>query len=244
MDASGAAATAARSQFRDELLRLEEQTVVGLDLVILQLDRALESLRHQDVELAATVVADDDRIDDRYLQVHHGVLSLLGQQAPSEDDWRLVAALLQIMRCVERMGDQCVNISTLVPLSGHEPPRDLTLLELVDRMGRDARQQVVHAKESFRTRHVALAKELVREDAEVNRLNREIFQRGVDIGDDHEVREWAMFMCLVARCLERIGDNTIDIAEQTVFVVTGSFHNWHFHHGGPSADAASGGTGI
>jgi phosphate transport system protein len=142
------------------------------------------------------------------------------------------------------MGDQCVNITTLVPLSGHEPPRDLTLLELVDRMGRDARQQVVHAKESFRTRHVALAKELVREDAEVNRLNREIFQRGVDIGDDHEVREWAMFMCLVARCLERIGDNTIDIAEQTVFVVTGSFHNWHFHHGGPNADAASGGTGI
>jgi phosphate transport system protein len=244
MDASGAAATAARSQFRDELLRLEEQTVVGLDLVILQLDRALESLRHQDVELAATVVADDDRIDDRYLQVHHGVLSLLGQQAPSEDDWRLVAALLQIMRCVERMGDQCVNIATLVPLSGHEPPRDLTLLELVDRMGRAARQQVVHAKESFRTRHVALAKELVREDAEVNRLNREIFQRGVDIGDDHEVREWAMFMCLVARCLERIGDNTIDIAEQTVFVVTGSFHNWHLHHGGPSEDAASGGTGI
>jgi phosphate transport system protein len=244
MDASGATATAARNQFRDELLRLEEQTVAGLDLVILQLDRALESLRHQDVELAAMVVADDDRIDDRYLGVHHGVLSLLGRQAPSDADWRLVAALLQIMRCVERMGDQCVNITTLVPLSGHEPPKDLTLVELVDRMGRDARQQVVHAKESFRTRHVALAKELVREDAEVNRLNREIFQRGVDIGDDHEVREWAMFMCLVARCLERIGDNTIDIAEQTVFVVTGSFHNWHFHHGGPSEDEASGGSGI
>ena len=48
-----------------------------------------------------------------------------------------------------------------------------------------------------------------------------------------------MFMCLVARCLERIGDNTIDIAEQTVFVVTGLFHNWHFHHGGPSEDETS-----
>ncbi len=133
------------------------------------------------------VVADDDRIDERYLEVHHGVLSLLGRQAPSEDDWRLVASLLQIIRCVERMGDQCVNITTLVPLSGHEPPKDLTLLELVDRMGQDARQQVVHAKDSFRTRHVALAKELVREDAEVDRLNREIFQRGVDIGDDLDV---------------------------------------------------------
>jgi phosphate transport system protein len=32
-----------------------------------------------------------------------------------------------------------------------------------------------------------------------------------------------MFMILVARCLERVGDNTVDIAEQTVFVVTGLF---------------------
>ena len=38
-----------------------------------------------------------------------------------------------------------------------------------------------------------------------------------------------MFMILAARCLERIGDNTVDIAEQTVFVVTGLFRE--FHHG-------------
>jgi phosphate transport system protein len=37
------------------------------------------------------------------------------------------------------------------------------------------------------------------------------------------MREWGMFMILVARCLERIGDNTVDIAEQVVFVVTGVF---------------------
>jgi len=32
-----------------------------------------------------------------------------------------------------------------------------------------------------------------------------------------------MFMILVARCLERVGDNTVEIAEQTEFVVTGAF---------------------
>jgi phosphate transport system protein len=36
------------------------------------------------------------------------------------------------------------------------------------------------------------------------------------------MREWAMFMILVARALERIGDNAVAIAEQTVFVVTGA----------------------
>lgn len=236
MHASGSATTD-RNQFREDLLRLEEQTVGAFDLTVVQLDRALESLKYQDVELARMVAVDDDRIDDRYLQIRDGVLALLPRQAPLAEDWRLVAALLQIVRCIERIGDQCVNITTLVPLSGHEPPKDLAIVELVDRMGQAVRQQVVHAKDSFRTRHVSLANDLVRQDAEVNRLNREIFQRAVDIGDDQEVREWAMFMTLVARCLERIGDNTVDIAEQTVFVVTAVFRD--FHHGDVNDDSES-----
>src|SRR5438105_698057 len=48
----------------------------------------------------------------------------------------------------------------------------------------------------------------------------------VEVGDNLGLREWAMFMILVARCLERIGDNTVDIAEQTVFVVTGLFREF------------------
>ncbi len=72
-------------------------------------------------------------------------------------------------------------------------------------------------------RNVELAHDLVRQDREINKLNRDIFKRAVAIGDDAEMREWAMFMILVARALERIGDNTVDIAEQVVFVVTGLF---------------------
>jgi phosphate transport system protein len=51
-------------------------------MVIQQLDRALEALMYQDVELAGIAVA-DDRIDGRYLEVHQGLLSLLARQAPS-----------------------------------------------------------------------------------------------------------------------------------------------------------------
>ena len=49
-----------RHQFREDLKGLEVQTLGGLDLVIQQLNRALESISYQDVELAAMVVADDD----------------------------------------------------------------------------------------------------------------------------------------------------------------------------------------
>jgi phosphate transport system protein len=137
-----------------------------------------------------------------------------------------VAALLHVIRCVERMGDQCVNVAKLVPLSGYEAPKDKDILDWIERMGQLARSQVSQAQQAFATRNVELAQDLVRQDAEINSLNRAIFRRAVDVGDNAELREWAMFMVLVARCLERIGDNTIDIAEQIVFVVTGLFREF------------------
>jgi phosphate transport system protein len=124
------------------------------------------------------------------------------------------------------MGDQCVNIGKLIPLSGHEPPvRDEVLSRLLH-MGRAARAETVQAKTAFATRDVDLAYDLVRQDREINRLNRQIFQLAIDVGTDPDTREWAMHMTMVARALERIGDNAVDIGEQTAFVVTGLFREF------------------
>src|SRR5882724_36998 len=125
-----------RHEFQEGLRRLEEQALGGLDLVVATLERALEALEHQDVELASIVIADDDRIDGRYLEVHQGILSLLALQAPVAGDLRLVAALLHVIKHVERMGDQCANIAKLIPLSGHEPPIHKELLAKIDQMGK------------------------------------------------------------------------------------------------------------
>ena len=225
-----------RRQFTETLRELERQTMGGLDMVALQLERALEAVRTRDMELTGLVLADDDRIDGRYLEVHQGVLTLLATQAPVAGDLRLVAALLHVIRCVERMGDQCVNIAKLVPLSGYESPRDEAILEAIDGMGQIALSLVSQAQETFMSRNVELAQELARRDAEIDRLNREIPRRAVAIGDDLDLREWAIFMTLVARALERVGDNAVDIAEQTVFVVTGLFRELADSSGeGPSA---------
>src|ERR1700744_233308 len=150
-----------RHAFREALKDLERQTLGGMDLVLQQLGRALEAVSYQDIELAGMVVADDDRIDGRYLEVHQGILSLLARQAPVAGDLRVVAALLHIIRCIERMGDQCVNIAKLVPLSGHEPPKDKDILDAIERMGQYARSQVSESKEAFASRNVDLAQVLV-----------------------------------------------------------------------------------
>ena len=215
-----------REIFQERMAELEASALGGLDIVVEQLDRTLEALEHVDVELAELIIADDDRVDGRYLEVHQGVLSLLALQAPVAGDLRLVAAILHVIRCVERMGDQCVNIAKVIPLSGHEPPVREEVLNRLLEMGRFARAEILQAKRCFADRDVAMAEDLVRADRDVNRINRELFKLCVEIGDDIDTREWAMHMTLVGRAIERIGDNAVDIGEQTAFVVTGLFREF------------------
>jgi phosphate transport system protein len=218
--------TETRVHFQEELAALERHALGGLDLVVGALNRALESVQHQDVELASMVIADDDRIDGRYLEVHQGILSLLALQAPVAGDLRVVAALLHVIKHVERMGDQCVNMAKLVPLDGYEAPAEQSLLDLIQRMGEQARQQVVQCGQAFERRDVEMAQDLVRQDDVIDQLNRDVFRRALELGDDLDRREWAMHMMLVGRCIERIGDNAVDIGEQTAFVVTGLFREF------------------
>ena len=217
---------ALRIHFRQELAELEERALGGIDIVVSSLDRAIEAVRHTDVELAAMVIADDDRIDGRFLEVHQSILSLLALQSPVAGDLRVVAALLHTIRHVERMGDQCVNIAKLVPLAGNNPPKDDEMLEMIAKMGALARSQALQCKQAFELRDVELAEDLVRQDAEINKLNRQVFARAVDIGTDADRREWAMHMMLMARALERLGDNAVDVGEQVAFVETGLFREF------------------
>jgi phosphate transport system protein len=215
-----------REQFLGELARLEAQALGALDLVAESLDRVLEAAQHCDIELAQMVIADDDRIDGRYLEVHQGVLSLLARQAPVATDLRLVAALLDVIKHAERMGDQCVNIAKVLPLSGHNPPAHDEMRAKIAEMGAQARSEVAQSKVAFESRDVALAQDLVRQDERINRINREVFKLAIEIGDDPDRREWAMHMMLAARAIERIGDNAVDIGEQVAFVVTGLFREF------------------
>jgi phosphate transport system protein len=117
-------------------------------------------------------------------------------------------------------------MAKLVPLAGHDPPVDGEMLGMIAKMGELARSQALQCKQAFALRDVPLAEDLVRQDAEINRLNRCVFTRAVAIGTDEDRREWAMHMMLMARALERIGDNAVDVGEQVAFVETGLFREF------------------
>jgi phosphate transport system protein len=216
----------ARLHYQDHLDALEKNCLGGLDLVVASLDRTMEAVEHQDMELAELVIADDDRIDGRYLEVHQEILTLLATQAPVATDLRLISALLHVMHSIERMGDQCVNISKVIPLTGHDAPVHDEMVDRILLMGKQGRSMLSQAKKAFEGRDVELARDLVRQDDLIDNLNKECFQIAVRVGDEQDVREWAMTMMLVARALERIGDNAVDIGEQVAFVVTGLFREF------------------
>jgi phosphate transport system protein len=219
-------AEALRIHFQEELARVEVQALGALDLVVNALDRVLEALENRDIELAAMVVADDDVLDGRYLEVHQRILSLLARQAPVAGDLRVAASLLHVIKHAERMGDQCVNIAKLLPVGGYEAPVDDGMLERIQEMGACARSQIEQAKQAFALRDVRLAEDLVRQDARINKLQRECFTLAVEGGTDADRRETAMSMMLMARAMERIGDNAVDIGEQVAFVVEGLFREF------------------
>jgi phosphate transport system protein len=215
-----------RIQYQEELETLERRALEGLDLVVASVERTNEAVQHQDVELAELVIASDDVIDGRYLEVHQAILTLLATQAPVASDLRLISALLHVMKCMERMGDQCVNIAKLIPIAGHEPPADERMLKDILTMGNAVREQVRQAKRAFENRDVELARDLVRQDDVVDNLNRECFRLAIEIGTSEDRREWAMTMLLIARAVERIGDNAVDVGEQVAFLVTGLFREF------------------
>ena len=215
-----------RVQYREDLANLEALGLGGLDMVVTALDRTLEAAQHADIELAELVIADDDRIDGRYLEVHQALITLLATQSPVATDLRLISALLHVMKGIERMGDQCVNIAKLIPLSGTEPPSDEEMLKRIVMMGKQVRTLITQCKRAFENRDVELARDLVRQDDVVDNLNRECFQIALEIGDDADSREWGMTMLLAARSLERVGDNAVDIGEQVAYVVTGLFQEF------------------
>jgi phosphate transport system protein len=214
-----------RISFQEELDELEAALRSEGELVLRSLRGAVEAVCTQDHELATEVVAFDDDVDAQYFEVEQGIELLLARQTPVASDLRLVLAMLKDNLHLERMGDLCVTIAKLTTLTRHLPP-DAVLLTGFREMGERAEQMVHVALDSLASRDKEAAESLLELDELIDRANRRVVNRLLEIGGDQEVREWGLRMILVSRCLERFGDHAVDIGEQTVYLVTGEFREF------------------
>ncbi|MGZ4431335.1 MAG: phosphate signaling complex protein PhoU [Gaiellales bacterium] len=216
---------ATRTTFHEELEQIEMLLHEEGALVLDALDLAIRALLSGDPGLADRVIAADDAIDQRYIEIEEGVQRVLALQTPVAGDLRLVLAILHTNLHLERMGDQCVNIAKLTKLTlGLVMASEL--LESFERMGARAELMLREALEAFAARNVRQAESLLELDEEIDAENREQSKRIMALGGDEQMREAGLRAILIARCIERIGDNAVDIGEQTAYLATGEFREF------------------
>jgi len=215
----------ARIEYQHSLDALEASLQEQGAIVLRVLRAAVTALETQDTELCDEVIAFDDEIDTRYHRIEKMVEELLAQQSPVATDLRLVLAVLHNSIHLERIGDQCVTVAKLTKLAAEFEPHHELVGGLID-MGERAEEMLRVALESFAARDVERASSLVELDELINRTNRRVAHQVLSMASTPGTQEWGMRMVIVARCIERIGDNAVDIGEQTAFIVTGEFHEF------------------
>ena len=190
------------------------------ELVLRGLRGCLNALERQDAELANEVIAFDDQIDDQYLGIEQGIETLLALQAPVATDLRRIIAMLHSNLHLERIGDYCVTIAKMIKLT-HRLEGDQAMLAAFGEMGTRAEEMIRVAMDSLATLDDGRAESLMQMDELIDRVNRRAVEHVLDLGPEHETREWGLRMLIISRCLERIGDHAVDIGEQVCYVVTG-----------------------
>ncbi|MGZ6545970.1 MAG: phosphate signaling complex protein PhoU, partial [Actinomycetota bacterium] len=217
--------TETRSRFHEELHGLELEILEMGELAAGAVHRAVQALTSRDDAGAQQVIDGDDEIDRRYLDIELRTLQTLALQTPVAADLRLVSAIIHTSLHLERVGDQAVNVAKLHLVTRALPGSDAMRSQMSE-MGDIVVEMLGTAMRAFRDRDLELCLRLPAMDDPVDRINRATHLEALKLAHDPEALDWGLHMNLVARALERVGDNAVDIAEQVGFLITGEFREY------------------
>jgi phosphate transport system protein len=214
-----------RQEFQAELERIQTLLREESEAVRRSIRGSVKALELEDLELADEVIAFDDEIDRLYLEIEDQIQVLLARQSPVAADLRLVIAMIKINLHLERIADYCVTVAKLVKLA-YGLAADETLVDGFREMGLRAEEMLIVAIDSFTSRDMEAAQRLSELDELIDRANRRVVGRLLDVGHDPAAQEWGLRMIIVSRALERIGDHAVDIGEQTTYLITGELREF------------------
>jgi phosphate transport system protein len=206
--------------FHQELESLEQTVLSVVDRAVQMVEAAVDAAVTGDLELAQRVKRQDDEIDQTYFDVHNQWTHLMARFQPLGSDLRKMSVLLHLNVTFERMGDQCVNIAKIAEFN-EGLPRVERICDQIREMGDLVRPMIRTAIDAYVRRDVDEARLLPAMDQPVDRLNANMYKETVAVAANREMLEWATKMMMAARALERIGDQAVDFAEQTVYLITG-----------------------
>lgn len=206
--------------FHTELDHLEQKVLSMVSRAEQMVEIAVESVINDDAELAQRVIDLDDGIDQTFLEVHNLWTALMARHQPLGSDLRRMTIFIQLNTTFERMGDQCVNIAKIAQLNSGLP-RVQRVCDQIREMGDLVRPMIRAAIDAYVRADLEQARLLPALDQPVDRLNANMYKEIVAAGNDPQLLEWATKMLMVSRALERVGDQAVDFAEQTAYLITG-----------------------
>lgn len=162
----------------------------------------------------------ENKINDLQIQIDNACLQVLAKQGPVAKDLRLILSIIKINTDLERMGDQCVNISHI----GREliERRFANSLQDLELMFASSRAMVKASLDSFVKMDVDAAQKVLGMDDQVDAFKKKINQTAVtNMKTDIEHLQDHLDFILIARNLERLGDHSTNIAEDVIFAFSG-----------------------
>ena len=204
------------SDLKQDLLKMGGEVEESIAL-------AMQALIERDNSLVDMVISGGKRIDDWEIRIEEACLTLIATQGPVASDLRLLTTMMKINDDLERINDQAVNIVQRAQVLNTMP----LLKPLIDipRMGELAQSMVKDALDAFVSCDVELAKNVGRRDEKLDLFRDQIFRELITYiheatGKPDSVDQ-AIYLILVSRHLERIGDNSSNIAENVSYLVDG-----------------------
>ena len=204
------------SDLKQDLLKMGGEVEESIAL-------AMQALIERDNSLVDMVISGGKRIDDWEIRIEEACLTLIATQGPVASDLRLLTTMMKINDDLERINDQAVNIVQRAQVLNTMP----LLKPLIDipRMGELAQSMIKDALDAFVRRDVNLAKDVGRRDEKLDLFRDQIFRELITYiheatGKPDSVDQ-AIYLILVSRHLERIGDNSSNIAENVSYLVDG-----------------------
>lgn len=206
--------------FHEELADVRERLLAMAGAAEGALGQSLDALLRHDPRLAEAVIAGDDDIDHREVEVEERCVELMALHQPMARDLRLLLSLLRIANSLERIGDHAVNIAEaavrLAPSGPSQPGTEIT------EMARLARGMLSDAVDAFTHADAAAARAVCRRDDEIDARNRSIFTAVIaQMTREPAMVGLGMDLVLVSRNLERVADLATNIAEGVVYLVEG-----------------------
>ncbi|MFW5786978.1 MAG: phosphate signaling complex protein PhoU [Halanaerobiales bacterium] len=209
-----------RSEFHEQLKELEDEMIKMGSMVEEAIHKSIQALKDQDVELAKRVKENDDEIDDYEKFLEDKSTKLIALQQPVAKDLRKIIAISKLATDLERIGDHAWNIANMVEKIGDEP----LIKPLIDipRMTDIVTRRLRESLKAFVNLDIEKAKEIAREDEEVDILDEQILRELLTfmIEDPSTIKQ-ATFLMFISRFLERIGDHSTNVCERVIYMATG-----------------------